>query len=252
MKLEAAGQTVDFFDYDHSMHDNIYVALSGGTDSSLLLYLICLYLPEKRIICHTGTDISKDPFVGEYATDIVIWMRKKFPNLNIIHELYKFNSRETKYIIQAREEIEAAEDKSIFPTVYGHAKSIAQREHKRAMRKKYNITMSTHGITGNPPIEVQRELGFEHVAESRRNQWYDPIVISPSGKNIHHKPFVNVDKRWVAGMYEKLGLMDELFPMTMSCIGDNADSKYYTEPCRKCFWCHEKLWAFGCYDTGII
>ena len=68
---------------------------------------------------------------------------------------------------------------------------------------------------------------------------------------VHVKPFVNIDKRWIAGMYEQLGLMDELFPMTASCIGDNADSKYYTEPCGKCFWCYEKKWAsFGCYDGG--
>lgn len=251
MILEAVGQTVDFFGFDHSMHDNIYVSFSGGTDSSLLLYLICTHLSDKRIVAHTGTDLSKDPFVKEYAEDIMIWMRKQFPHLNIVHEQYDFNSRDPVYIQQASKEISEAKDKSIFPSVLGHAKSVAQREYKSEMRKKYKMTMSTHGITANPPIEVQKELGFEHVAESRRNQWYDPIVVSPSGKNIHHKPFVNVDKRWVAGMYEKLGLMDELFPLTMSCIGDNEDSKYYTEPCKKCFWCHEKLWAFGCYDGGL-
>lgn len=250
MILEAAGQTVDFFGFDHSMHDNVFIAFSGGTDSALLLYLICTHLSDKKIYCHTGTDTSKDPFVKEYAEDIMIWMRKRFPHCNITHDQYDFNSRELRYYQQARKEIDEAEDKSIFSAVGGHAKVVAQREHTNPLRKKYGITMSCHGITANPPVEVQKKLGFEHVAESRRNQWYNPIVPSPSGKKVHHKPFVNVDKRWVAGMYKKLDLMEELFPMTMSCIGDNEDSKYYTEPCRKCFWCYEKKWSFGCYDGG--
>jgi len=255
VKLVANGQTVDFFDFDHSMHDNLFLALSAGTDSTLLLYLACKYLPEKRIVCHTGTDTSKDPFVGDYAEDIVIWMRKQFPNVNIQHELYKFNSMELHNIEKAREEVEEAEEKGEswkLPTVFGHAKAVASKELKSQIRKKHNITMSTHGITRNPPIEVQKEMGFTHVAEPRRNaeHHYDILNPSKSGKKLHVKPFVNIDKRWIAGMYEQLGLMDELFPMTASCIGDNEDSKFYTEPCKKCFWCHEKMWAFGCYDGG--
>ena len=256
VKLVANDQTVDFFDFDHSMHDNLFISFSAGTDSSLLLYLACTYLSDKRIVCHTGTDTSKDPFVGEYATDIIIWMRKQFPHLEIAHEQYVFNSMDLKWIEIARKEIEEAESKGEgwrFPTVFGHAKAVAAREPKREIRKRYNITMSTHGITRNPPVEVQKEMGFTHVAEPRRNaeHHYDILNPSKSGKNLHVKPFVNIDKRWIAGMYEQLGLMDELFPMTASCIGDNEDSKFYTEPCGKCFWCYEKKWAFGCYDGGI-
>ena len=258
VKLVANGQTVDFFDFDHSMHDNLFLALSAGTDSTLLLYLACKYLPEKRIVCHTGTDTSKDPFVGDYAEDIVIWMRKQFPNVNIQHELYKFNSMELHNIEKARKEVEEAEEKGEswkMPTVFGHAKAVASKELKSQIRIKHNITMSAHGITKNPPIEVQEQMGFTHVAEGRRNHDYDiltygKLMKSPKITKVHVKPFVQVDKKWVAGMYEKLGLMNELFPMTASCIGDNAASSFYTQPCKKCFWCYEKMWAFGCYDGG--
>ena len=46
-------------------------------------------------------------------------------------------------------------------------------------------------------------------------------------------------------------LMDDLFPLTMSCIGFEKETNYFTEPCKKCYWCHEKKWAFGCYDGGL-
>jgi len=53
-------------------------------------------------------------------------------------------------------------------------------------------------------------------------------------------------------IYEQFNLLDDLFPLTMSCIGFAPETNYFTEPCRKCYWCHEKKWAFGCYDGGLL
>ena len=222
MLLKASGKELKLFDFNAEKHNNWMIALSGGTDSALMLWFTCKLFPNKRIVCHTGTDTSKDPFVGDYAEDIVIWMRKQFPNVNIQHELYKFNSMELHNIEKARKEVEEAEEKGEswkMPTVFGHAKAVASKELKSQIRIKHNITMSAHGITKNPPIEVQEQMGFTHVAEGRRNHDYDiltygKLMKSPKITKVHVKPFVQVDKKWVAGMYEKLGLMNELFPMT--------------------------------------
>ena len=120
--------------FDHSMHDNLFISFSAGTDSSLLLYLACTHLSDKRIVCHTGTDTSKDPFVGDYATDIIIWMRKQFPHLEIAHEHYVFNSRDLEHIEVARKEVEEAESIGEgwkYPTVYGHANSSCSKRFKK-------------------------------------------------------------------------------------------------------------------------
>ena len=69
---------------------------------------------------------------------------------------------------------------------------------------------------------------------------------------MHYRPFVNVDKKFVADLYKQFDLMDDLFPLTMSCIGFDYQTNYFTEPCKKCYWCHEKKWAFGCYDGGLL
>lgn len=249
MILQANGKTLSFFEFDTSQHHNVLVALSGGTDSALMLWLLCQIMPEKRIVCHTGTDISKDPFVGEYASEIFDWMKEQYPKVNLIHEKYDFDSSLLEHIQQARKEIEEAEDKSIFPTVWGHAKAVSSRKPKSIIRKKYDITLSMHGISKNPPIEVQEEMGFVHVAEPRRNQEYDEIDYKSNGK-MHCKPFVNVDKKFIAALYEQFGLMKTLFPLTMSCIGNGPATDWFQKPCKKCFWCYEKKWAFGCYDGG--
>ena len=247
MKFEAEGQSINFFDFDHSAHDKIMLSLSGGTDSALLLYMICKYLPEKQIICATGIDLWKDPFVGDYAAEIIEWTKKQFDS-QIIHETYTYHRQDPGYIEQAEKEISEAKDKTIFSSVLGHAKQIAGRPHLKRIRTKHDVKLSIDGQSSNPPLEVQKKLGFEHVSEIRRNKKYD--VVRHHNGNIHHKPLVNVDKKFIAGMYEQFNLLDSLFPITMSCIGDGEDSKWYTEPCGKCYWCYEKKWAFGCYDRA--
>lgn len=62
-------------------------------------------------------------------------------------------------------------------------------------------------------------------------------------------PFINVDKRFIAEMYDLYGIRDEIFPLTWSCVANFPITKGYTEPCGKCFWCLEKEWAFGETDT---
>ena len=46
--------------------------------------------------------------------------------------------------------------------------------------------------------------------------------------------------------------MDNLFPITWSCISYGDKTDYWTHPCKTCWWCKEKLWAFGSYDGGVL
>lgn len=247
MILQANGKTLKFLEFDTSNFDRALLGLSGGTDSAMLLYLLCLEKPKWKIICHTGIDKHKDPWVGEYAADIVELMRKKFPHADIVHEVYNFNSLDPLWMYRAEKEWHEQPDKSILPTIEGYSKAVASRPHKSAIRKKYDIKLSLHGITANPPIEEQKKFGIDKVAEPRRNQVYEEEQWKKSGK-LHYRPFVNVDKKFVADLYKQFNLMEDLFPLTHSCIGFAPDTNSFTEPCKKCYWCHEKMWAFGCYD----
>ena len=55
--------------------------------------------------------------------------------------------------------------------------------------------------------------------------------------------FCSVDKKFLAEIYEQENLMNDLFPNTVSCTNISK-----IEPCKKCYWCEEKKWAFGMYD----
>ena len=146
-------------------------------------------------------------------------------------------------------EQDAQPDKSILPTPEGFSKAWTARPFKRKIRQKYKLKLSTHGISHNPPVDVQKEMGFRNTVETLRDKKYDELKPGTNG-NIHYMPFINIDKKFIAGLYEQFNLIDTLFLSTMSCIGFKKETKNFTEPCRKCFWCYEKKWAFGCYDGG--
>ena len=45
--------------------------------------------------------------------------------------------------------------------------------------------------------------------------------------------------------------MDELFPITASCVAYAKKTNHFSEPCKECWWCREKKWAFGMYDGNV-
>ena len=60
-------------------------------------------------------------------------------------------------------------------------------------------------------------------------------------------PFFCINKRGLKMIYEELGLIDKLFPVTYSCEGTAEQTKTHTQHCKRCWWCQERFWAFGRY-----
>jgi len=55
---------------------------------------------------------------------------------------------------------------------------------------------------------------------------------------------INVDKKGVHEHYVRLGVLEELFPLTRSCEIHTTD---FSEHCGECWFCKERLWGFGRY-----
>ena len=75
--------------------------------------------------------------------------------------------------------------------------------------------------------------------EARRD-----VVDEPELKYNVYKPWVNQSKKFIASIYKEEGLMEELYPITRSCVGGPNQTNNFTEWCWQCFWCYEKAWAF--------
>ena len=110
--------------------------------------------------------------------------------------------------------------------------------------EKYGCTRYAAAMTQNPPDKDMEELGFAHLAETKRNEGRTEVHIFNKGGVSYH-PFARVNKLFVKGVFEEHDLMDTLATLTGSCTGGPQETDYFTKPCGKCFWCQEKKWAFG-------
>jgi hypothetical protein len=111
------------------------------------------------------------------------------------------------------------------------------------------------GITLNPPISAFPDMKGRG---SRRdvlpnNQKYLTCVKDERG-NYSYRPFVNIDKKGICELYNNLGVLDELFPLTHSCENYNEHTMMQLDLSKHCglsccWWCQERLWGFGKLDA---
>lgn len=225
--LEHNNETVEWFDdfirqLGHEPKE-IAVWVSGGTDSAFTLWYLSKCISEspycnfvKILPVHGFNTAGEDSVTA--AVSIVKYVQEEFSNLEI-YDTHIFNYSLTDYI---------NENKGTY--------------HNRAMSKlksegwHYFIT----GMTANPPYDVMKENNMLDDREPDRDKDYNT-----KGKKTEyqHRPFQFVDKSFIAAMYKKYNL-EELFTFTSSCVNFNP-------PCKRCWWCKEKKWAFGYYD-GVV
>jgi hypothetical protein len=56
-----------------------------------------------------------------------------------------------------------------------------------------------------------------------------------------YNPMINYTKQGIATLYKELAIEKDLFPFTRSCETDTHTEGH----CGSCWWCKERLWAFG-------
>ena len=241
MKITHGGQTIDLF--ANEKPELATISLSGGADSASLLYLVTKHFPEIEIIPVTCRDLNA-PKDADAAEMIVDFIKKEFPNNNIKNiKIFDFNDRTEDFVTHKQV------DKVIkkYPQFTGMrrtqvSKIIQVDRINWNLMKKHPGAVRLDGMTRNPPTEEMKQLGFYDIAERRRDQEIPPIQEYRTYQvdkwlNIY-QAYINVDKKFVAGVYKENNLMDTLFPITRSCVGTAKQTRNFTVEC------HEKKWAF--------
>ncbi len=107
------------------------------------------------------------------------------------------------------------------------------------LRKKFaefhNLDCYINGFTRNP----SEYLG--EVADDTRNQKLEKVVTTKNGLTMY-RPLADLDKKDIAKRYKEYNLLETLFPLTISC-----EATQPPRPCKECWWCKERHWAFGEY-----
>lgn len=203
----------------------IGINLSGGVDSALLMFITLRENLSAEIIPITGVDILR-PTNEWNAREIVDLFREMFPDSNIAsHQVFYYRKMHK-------------DDKT--------------NQHLTFEKKLFSdkiIDVLFHGRTSNPPIEEAKKYNLLHNREERRDKHSHNRSVFLDTSTPFYCPFEYVDKRWIAKMYEKFNLMSNLFPITASCVEYADKTNFFTKPCKECWWCKEKVWAFGMYDS---
>ena len=208
---------------------------SGGLDSTILAYILALYKrefrPEIDIIPITLVQSTK-PFQWMYAH----MTQEKITELTGIEfGKHYFRMYESANILEGQDEL---------------------------VIELYNeeiIEAHFYGVTLNPPLDAfPLMLATTHDGTRLRDTERDPL---PNGKlyptlceDHLWQPFANIDKRGINDLYNRLGVMDELFPLTHSCENYNAhtgmqlDLSKHCGQVDNCWWCAERKWGFGRLD----
>ena len=277
MILKYGNQTVDFYtkiqslieispyrdralsdvDYDdNGIPKRIVVSLSGGCDSASSFYLTAKHFPDIEIYPLTLRD-QNAPKDADAAIEITNFIKKRFPNSKINDiEVGSYNDLDPKTYTKAQETINKhPKYKSLNVVQMSKINSID--EQNTAFMKMIDRPLRVDGMTANPPVNVRMAFA-DRMLKHHPTRNFGPFEVDrvqgEIRRDVHDKPelkynvyapFLNVNKRFVAGVFKENNLMDDLYPITRSCVGGGRQTNNFTEWCWQCFWCYEKDWAFN-------
>ena len=219
---------------------DIAISVSGGADSALLAYLLCLNTTNKQtihIINHTRMWKTR-PWQEQDALNIYEYLLDKFPLLTFV--LHKnFIAPELEYGNIGPSLIDEYEK-----AVSGD--NIQQRAYAEYICNKHDIDAYYNAVTRNPKNINLDGMKERNIDLNDSNQHLR--IMKHMGKWAIH-PFRFVEKSWIVKQYKTLDIMD-LFGITRSCEGEFENLNYsnyipnqFVPTCGRCFWCKEREWA---------
>ena len=228
--------------------------LSGGIESSLLLYLLSKIIKDNKLdIKIQPTVLGFDPKVNneeKYISFLLNYIEAPNFASHICDKVVKILNSDNILPL-----ITYCPDVSKVPMW-------KEYDNKWYENKKTGVWNAIYvGYNANPPegsLLKDKEYYLKYLwppalseAEVTDKNYFwknrDPDIKKPLVRHsgVTHKPFVNVDKKFVADLYKQFDLLDSLLPVTKSCARAVKENNFL--PCRKCFHCHEKYYGFGVY-----
>jgi 7-cyano-7-deazaguanine synthase in queuosine biosynthesis len=201
-------KTIKFEDLTIDIHDGpIGIILSGGADSSLLFYILMKHAegPIHVFSCANGITNNREPYGA----------------LNVINRCIELTGRKDIF----------------FHSYWVDHKLLHNMVHREVVNNaKVNIV---YGGFTRPPAEGEI-VDFDTTTTVGGVE--QPGVVNQyyfENRRLYY-PFSNTNKKGIAKLYKELDIED-LYSYTRSCESKTLLSGH----CGKCWWCKERIWAFG-------
>ena len=242
-----------------NQQEHLGMRLSGGIDSAFLCFLLMTKFPNKKIIPITMYNKIR-PAAVDSVNRVIDVLQILNPDSVIVEpEIGYFDTTGFEPTQEQRDNFIATGEKY-------NPKDIFQNRWFNELLDKYEgkLNMFISGETLNPPLDVQAELcHIRGEFPPDRNIKASRIFTSWNYNEFtryEFRPFRNTNKKELASWVKQLGLMKTLFPITETCEMETIHYDMYSrrfnikykhpgiEPCRRCWPCREKWWAYGYYD----
>lgn len=210
----------------------IGVRMSGGTDSSILGYMLATYIVKER------PDLILVPITINH-------LQKAF-SIDFVKRIIQFIKTDVGDVFGDHQTIWASG-----PTDKENEDTLKQFTKDLGSTGKIDCVFS--GITQNPPLDVLHQIMVDYSIDSGppNRDGYGKLLPNETAMEAgtrsinRYMPFKNVNKRGIAEFYNTMGVMDTLFPLTRSCDADTTD---FSKHCNNEYFCAERLWGFGKLD----
>jgi hypothetical protein len=250
---------------------DIAITLSGGADSTMLLYLLCTIIRSQalktRIHCMTLLRFTEDRmYLEDVVTGVINYIKEKFPDIEIIqHWGFIPTALEMTPLSALEAGLRKTNAYAEFELVMkrgANADVFAVHAYSMYIRKKHNICWQYDGTTTNP--EHTADGKFTPVFRNPRtldendmrgaytlSEWYNQA--DRLHTTLVNSPFEFIQKNWVMAQYKNFGL-EELLELTRSCEGSttalnaiHGEGNWTTRGsdyvCGYCFFCDERQWG---------
>lgn len=221
------------FDFDHDIKD-VGIKMSGGTDSTILAYILALYKKNFRpdFNLHViSMDHPLKPFQVKFAKQAMSWIEQKL-NLKFATHTTGTGTESGHY---ADEQFVLVERSYRENNLYGHF--MGQTTNPIDYHENETLVKEWSWRSEERDIEMQGKLDDTEFVSKE----YDEFTQNGIQYRGHY-PLLFVDKKCVAELYNHFGLTDTLFPLTRSCEDITHDFSHH---CGKCWWCAERQYGFG-------
>lgn len=200
-------------------YKSIGIKISGGADSAIIALALCRYVKEER------PDMRIVP-------------------ITVNHEGKAYQEQFSKGVIKHLQAIEGDlfDEHEVGYCSEGPQYVISQDNLVSQLYRDGIIDCHYVGITKNPSDDVMQTMSNGRDGVDLDRTPGEQLKATVNGTNTSFKPLVNIDKKGVAELYETLGVMDTLFPLTRSCENFTDDFSHH---CGECWWCKERHWGFG-------
>lgn len=188
------------------------LSFSGGADSSLLAYVL---MKNVQTPLHFFTYASREKHFRtvKFSSDVLKQCIRLTGNQNVYHHFVYYESFSRNNFLNF---LIRSVDIGLVDVMYT-------------------------ATTSNPPDYVMEKFNDKLPDELKNRRDPSRKKLFWSHNNRLYSPFFNIDKQEIFKFYKQLNILDTVYPYSFSCESkDNV-----TEHCGECWWCQERLWAFG-------